>query len=255
MKAMVSLDEIRRIEAAASRAWPAKHQLQHGGWLLRATEGVTRRANSVLPLGSPPETNLEEALDAVQAFYQQHQLPIRFQLTSASLPSNLDEALDAVGFIVDMRVQVRTAPLQEILVEDIKVPIVVFGTPIPDWFHAYQRFAGFDSKTMKVRQEILKRIPSEKAFATAILHEKVVGTGIAVVDGDLLGLFGLITDPAVRRQGIATSITQSLILWGMNRGATHGYLQVEEHNDPAKALYSSLGFEETYTYWYRVIPE
>ncbi|MDO8055362.1 MAG: GNAT family N-acetyltransferase, partial [Candidatus Hermodarchaeota archaeon] len=250
-----SHDEIRRIEAAAGRAWPAKHQQQYGGWLLRATEGVTRRANSVLPLGNPPGTNLEEALDTVRAFYQQHQLPMRFQLTTASLPHNIDESLEAAGLIVDMRVEVRTAPLQEVLVEDPKVAIVVFGTPIPEWLNAYQRFAGYDAKTMKIRQEILKRIPSEKAFATAIQREKVIGTGIAVVDGDLLGLFGLITDPAVRRHGIATAITQSLILWGMNRGSTQGYLQVEEHNEPAKALYSRLGFEETYTYWYRVAPE
>jgi ribosomal protein S18 acetylase RimI-like enzyme len=101
----------------------------------------------------------------------------------------------------------------------------------------------------------MNRITLEKAFATAVQGETIVGTGIAVVDGNWLGLFGLITDEAVRRQGIATAITQSLILWGINRGATDGYLQVEERNEPAKALYSSLGFEETYTYWYRVVPE
>lgn len=252
---MVSLDQIRHIEKTASRAWPAQHQQQHGGWLLRATEGVTRRANSVLPLGNPPETDLDEALDTVRAFYNRHQLPMRFQLTTASLPSNLDEVLEAAELIVDMRVQVRTAKLQELVVEEPKMAIVVFGSPTRDWLSAYRRFAGFDTKTMKVREGIMNRITFEKAFATAVQGEKIIGTGIAVIDGNWLGLFGLITEEASRRQGIATSITQTLVLWGKNRGATHGYLQVEERNDPAKALYSALGFEETYSYWYRVVPE
>jgi ribosomal protein S18 acetylase RimI-like enzyme len=255
---MASLDQIRHIEETASRAWPAKHQQQHGGWLLRATKGVTRRANSVLPLRRPPEENLKEALDVVRTFYKKHQLPMRFQLTTASqpnTPNTLDDALESAGLVIDMRVEVQTAKLQDLKVEEPNAAIVVFGSPTQDWLSAYKRFAGYDTTTLKVREEIFNRISLEKAFATAIQSEKVVGTGMAVIDGNWLGLFGLITDPTLRRQGIATAITQSLILWGLNRGATDGYLQVEKLNDPAKALYSALGFEKTYTYWYRVVPE
>ena len=252
---MASLNRIRRIEKAASRAWPAKYQQQLGGWLLRATEGVTRRANSVLPLADPSQSNLDAAIDIARSFYAKHKLPMRFQLTTASLPANLDDVLEGAGLIIDMRVQVRTAKLQELVIEEPKIAVVVFGSPLDHWLAAYQRFAGYDKATLKIREGIMKRITLEKAFATAIQGDMVVGTGVAVLDGEWLGLFGLITDEAHRRRGVATSITQSLVLWGMNRGATHGYLQVEEENEPAKGLYSALGFEKTYTYWYRVVPE
>lgn len=255
VKSMASSERIRAIEEVASRAWPAKHRQQYGGWLLRATEGVTRRANSVLPLGNPPEAQLDKALKTVETFYQQYRLPMRFQLTTTSQPPNLDEALENNALIMDMRVEVHTAPLNSVVVEEPQVGIVIFGSLNRDWLQAYGRFAGYDKVTLKVRQGIMERITQEKAFATAVIGDSIVGTGLGVIDGIWLGLFGLIVDKNHRREGIATVITQNLVTWALNHGASHGYLQVEEHNDPAKALYSTLGFKETYTYWYRVAQE
>ena len=38
------------------------------------------------------------------------------------------------------------------------------------------------------------------------------------------------------------------------RGASHAYLQVVKNNTSAEKLYSSLGFQYSYTYWFRVQP-
>ena len=251
---MSAPEDIRAIEEAASRAWPAKHTQQYGGWLLRATEGVTRRANSVLPLGNPDDKTLEAALEHVQLFYKEHALPTRFQMTSASQPDELDSFLESKELIIDMRVKVLTVPLANIHLEEPEVGVVVFGSPWNDWFMTYQTASGFKKQQMKVRQGIIERISNEKACAAAILGEKVMGIGLAVLDQEWLGLFSLVTEPKVRRQHIATSITQSLIGWGLSRGAQYGYLQVEETNEPAQKLYFGLGFTEAYSYWYRVTP-
>ena len=42
---------------------------------------------------------------------------------------------------------------------------------------------------------------------------------------------------------------------GMKKGAQNAYLQVVEGNDNARALYRSLGFQQLYTYWFRVQPD
>ena len=43
---------------------------------------------------------------------------------------------------------------------------------------------------------------------------------------------------------------QVLTNWGVKEGADFGYLQVEEDNEPAKAMYTRLGFSLVYKYSY-----
>lgn len=249
---MTTLDRITEIETVASRAWPAQHTQEYGGWLLRAAGGVTRRANSVLPLHDPAAENLEVALEYVQRFYQSHKLPVRFQMTKASHPTGLDAFLESKGLVIDMPTKMLTSPLDRIVLEEPKVGIVVFGSPWDDWTAAYGTLTGFDKTKIAVRSDIINRIPSKKACAAAIVDQKVIGIGLGVMDCDWLGLFALVTHENFRRQHVATSITQSLVGWGLSQGASQSYLQVEEENVPAQKLYYGLGFEDAYSYWYRV---
>ena len=43
----------------------------------------------------------------------------------------------------------------------------------------------------------------------------------------------------------------ALVSWAAERGATRAYLEVTADNEPAVALYASLGFTEHYRYAYR----
>ena len=45
--------DVLALEEVAARGWPAPDTRWLGRWLLRAAEGFTGRANSVLPLGDP----------------------------------------------------------------------------------------------------------------------------------------------------------------------------------------------------------
>jgi ribosomal protein S18 acetylase RimI-like enzyme len=42
-------------------------------------------------------------------------------------------------------------------------------------------------------------------------------------------------------------------MWGEDHGAQKVFLQVETDNEPALALYESMGFKTLYTYWYRIL--
>ena len=252
---VVSTNQIMEIEEIAARAWPAKHTQQLGGWLLRSTDGVTHRANSVLPLHDPPKGDTKKALEMVQEFYDKHQLPVQFQMTKASQPTNLDEELQSYGLEIEMHVIVQTANLNDVLTNETEVGVVIMGEPWEDWYRAYCEYAEFEPTRFRVRRGIISRISSEKACAAAIKDDKIIGVGMGVLDGHWLGLFSLVTQEKYRRQRVATSITRSLVSWAQGQGAKKAYLQVSEPNKSAQQLYYNLGFKDAYTYWYRLAQE
>jgi len=52
----------------------------------------------------------------------------------------------------------------------------------------------------------------------------------------------------VRGRGLGRILVQTLMGWAHAEGAQQAYLQVEETNRGALALYRSLGFAELYRY-------
>jgi len=60
--------------------------------------------------------------------------------------------------------------------------------------------------------------------------------------------------PGHRRAGLATAITVALADAAAGQGAARLYLQVEEDNTPAIALYARCGFSGHHGHHYRIVP-
>jgi len=82
----------------------------------------------------------------------------------------------------------------------------------------------------------------------------VVGVGFGVVERGWLGVFGMATAEAERRRGVAVAVLGALtrVAAGWGWGAERVYLQVEEGNAAARALYARAGFTPSHRYHYRV---
>jgi ribosomal protein S18 acetylase RimI-like enzyme len=74
---------------------------------------------------------------------------------------------------------------------------------------------------------------------------------MGVVERRWVGIFSMATVAEHRRRGAATSVLGALARWGLEQRATEVYLQVEEENGTARALYEGLGFRGAYRYHYR----
>ena len=85
--------------------------------------------------------------------------------------------------------------------------------------------------------------------------DRPVACGSAVVDGDLVGIFGMVTAASERGRGLATQLVDALLQRARARGCTTAYLQVEAGNAAARRAYSKFGFTDGYAYWYRRPPE
>ncbi|MGC5309414.1 GNAT family N-acetyltransferase [Micromonospora zamorensis] len=81
-----------------------------------------------------------------------------------------------------------------------------------------------------------------------------VGRGTVTGQGRWLGLSLIEVSPEARRQGLARQVIHELVAWGVSAGATRAFLQVEQHNTAAVALYQRLGFVTHHTYLTWVAP-
>lgn len=252
--------EIDLIEAAARDAWPAAQADWLGGWLLRFTYGITRRANSVWPNSdnhSASELTFDERLNEVELFYAVYEMPARFQVSPASRPTDLDIALALRGYQRTAQTAVQTAKLSAVLHETgRRLPGAGFQVDVSEqssrtWFQTYDDIEQFGKRAAVVRQDIIKRIRARTGFALVTLDGEPVALGLGVVSHGRLGIFSMATDERVRRRGVATSIIHALANWAQLYGATQAYLQVMTVNDPAMALYRRCGFSTLYHYHYR----
>ncbi|WP_229071510.1 GNAT family N-acetyltransferase [Actinoplanes sp. DH11] len=247
--------EVTALELAADEAWPAPARSRLGGWILRAADNWTGRANSALAVGDPDRT-LEEAVDAVIRWYADRgQQP----LINAPMPlaAPVNAALDERGWTARPLTLVQTTPLTPLLAAPARPglpPVDLADAASDDWYAMVAEHKGALPATAL---RILNG-PPERVFA----HVRDAGGELlAVARGAVtgpdrwLGVSLLQTAPAARRQGLGAHVTRALAQWGAQRGATRAYLQVEERNAAAVALYHRLGFSTHHTYLTREAPQ
>jgi predicted GNAT family acetyltransferase len=64
----------------------------------------------------------------------------------------------------------------------------------------------------------------------------------------------MVTAADFRGRGLATAIVTVLSNWALQCGASHAFLQVNDDNATALAVYRKFGFATRYTYHYRARP-
>ncbi|WP_262283874.1 GNAT family N-acetyltransferase [Micromonospora sp. MA102] len=239
------------LELAADEAWPAPVRGRLGDWLLRGAEGWTGRANSALPVGDP-DRPLPAALDAVERWYAERGQPAMVN-TPLPLAAPVGAELDARGWTARPPVLVQTAPLTALPADRPDLPAVGLSTtPSAEWLAVA---AGRKGGLPDAARHVLTAVDRIR-FAHLHVDGRLlaVGRGTVTGGGRWLGLTLIEVLPEARRRGFAGAVIRALADWGRAEGATRAFLQVEQHNAPAVALYQRLGFTTHHTYLTRVAP-
>ncbi|MFD3442562.1 GNAT family N-acetyltransferase [Streptomyces sp. NPDC058685] len=236
-------DELARVTA---RAWQPVERERLGDWELRASSGFTRRANSVLPLGDPGMP-LDDALDRVRAWYEERGLPAYIQTATgaAGTQEQLGAQLAARGWAREVSADLRIGALAPIADLDADVERVELARSFDEsWLQRYQRTGVPGGHVLKV----LGSGPSVWFASVGSEGTVPAAIGRCVVDGRWAGFMAVEVDPAYRRQGLATAVMTSLARRALEEGASAAWLQVEEDNTGAGALYEGMGFTTLYRY-------
>ena len=213
----------REAEGHATPHWPGVVRESLGDWELRTEPEVVdrlrKRANSCLAMGDPG-LSLEDAAARVVAFYRRHD---RTPMVQVEVGSEADRWFDGAG-----------------------------------WDHV----PGGDSYFMLGSLSRARRLLATAGDRVDLTVDgqrargsvEDLAHGKAAVDGDWLGVHGLVVAPGSRRRGLARAVMGALLEWGAEQGATTVWLHVETDNAPAIALYESMGLETHHECRYLAAP-
>ncbi|WP_255205163.1 N-acetyltransferase [Actinomadura sp. BRA 177] len=224
-----------------AEAWPAPFTQDIGGWLLRHADGVTKRANSVLPMGDPGDVDL--ALERAERFYTELGLPTVFSMDAQARPEGLDGLLEASGYeLVDPTIA---------MVADLAGPyardgVEVAQAPSKEWLDLWWSVDGRYDHQLPMAEKILTGVPAGYASLDGV----AVGRGVP--QGEWLGIYAMAVAPEARRRGLGRRVLRALLAWGRDQGCERAYLVVVERNASARALYGAEGFVQAGGYHYRV---
>lgn len=246
--------DARRIEEAGLNALQTQRQLFYDGWLLRLSAGKAKRARSVnayfgstLPLGAK--------IEHCERVYAQHGLAPLFRMTPFDRPADLEAALGARGYVAFEETLVQSARLErapELPPADDDVAMQTLA--VDAFVDAVATLRASPTAQREAHRERLLNSPLEKRLVAVRAGDGVVCAAQAVIEGDLAGLYDVVTAERARGNGYATLACTALLSWAWQHGAHAAYLQVSADNAPALAIYRKLGFATAYAYHYRGLP-
>lgn len=240
------------IETVAARAWPAGVEEKCGDWLLRANDGVTKRANSVLTIGAMPMQ--ENWLKEIETFYEEKKIRPCFYITE-STPKQLDKLLAEKNYEVITRLvilAIETERLIDRIEENDQFKTSVLDHVTPDWLTAFLTLEEHDLNERQAFEAIFKGIRLPKCFLAIYAHNEIVAVATIATEYGWGYISNVVVSKRYRRQGIASQLLLHLAKWAREQNTENVFMQVLSDNKPALQLYKKLGFSQLAKSHYRM---
>jgi GNAT superfamily N-acetyltransferase len=168
--------------------------------------------NYALPV-DPLDERLAEGIKRLQALYRTRREPLRIEFHESAWPG-LGVALEAAGFEPESR-----------------NPLMACSP---------EAFRPMTAGPITVRFEAADPEHPGRMRAIGTIDGVVGGhASLGGIEG-VAELYGVVTEPAFRRRGVASALCSALLQWHFDRGGSLAFLDAE--NPGAEALYRRLGF-------------
>lgn len=241
---------IRYLEELSLNAWVSIQTVVYDGWLIRFSNGYTKRANSVNPIYESTG-DLDRKITYCENIFHDRNLKPVFKMTESVCPKTLDMTLEDRGYKAIDHTSVQLLSLTELREPSIHT-VKVDRKLNDEWLREFCFLNNQDESNEATMKQMLSLILPKTCFISLSHNDTVVAYGLGVLERGYLGIFDIVVDSRHRNLGFGEQLMLNLLHWGKENGAQYAYLQVMLNNAPALRLYSKLGFQEEYRYWYRL---
>ena len=274
-----------RYEELTLNAFPVLHTEVYDGWILRFSGGEGYQGNCISPLYLSTRA-YEDKIDYCENKFRDKGLPCVFKMTP-NVPAALDQQLAMRQYELEDKTYIMECSLtSEDSLSSEEAQVLPSGSPTGEdgaqennilakteirlsreiddnWLEAFLTLEGMDKDicpetARAMLNAIRKPVYCAALYENEISHGsnadcgRIVGCGLGVVEDNKIGIYDIRVESSFRQNGIGARICRAIMEEGKKEGAQKAFLHVSASNRPAVRLYQGLGFEEAYTYWYRV---
>ncbi|GGN90793.1 GNAT family N-acetyltransferase [Saccharibacillus kuerlensis] len=259
------LEQAQSLERLAIEAWPPRVRQPLGGWLMRASNGISKRANSIWT-GAPYPDVEGGWLSHAEDFAERHGIAPCFYVSDTS-PEDLDAVLekarytfrDACFLMNGSAALIRKLSSGRLIEgeqpETAWQQQVEVGTRSanPDWLEDFLELEGFPLEKGPGYAAIFNAAGPEKTFVRLRIAGETAAIGASVLQDGCAYVSSIAVASKFRRRGLAFRLMAELSGWAVEHGARDMYLQVLQDNLPAVRLYEALEFKILAQHHYRIL--
>lgn len=241
--------DVESIERATLAAISPQAVLVLPGWLLPFDNGTVGRAKSAVPLLHTAAYAEPGMLGHIEQHYAARSLQASFRLPDVPSFDAMRRALADKGYGPQQPTLVQCGAVAAMRAVTAQPLAAVDNAPDALWASVFLG-EGFDPVDGASRVKSLSQA-SSSVFASVREAGHTVAAGAGAFSHGWASVHGMRTAAAHRGKGLAARVLAGLAEAAMQRGIDKVFLQVEEGNAAARALYQRAGFQMAwrYTYW------
>lgn len=239
--------EVAAIEQATLAALSPDAVEEIAGWLVALGRAPAGRAKSAVPLSHKLSAD-PAVLEEIEAAYARRGIAPIFRIADAPGLEGVRVALAERGYRPEQPTLVKIGTTAGMRAVGDHAPAEVAAAPDEHWKAVFLG-PGFDPADGEGRLALLTRSGANR-FAAVRESGAAVAVGAAAFAEGWASVHGMRTSPDRRGQGLAGRVLAGLARAAEQCGLSRVFLQVEELNAPARALYRRAGFESAWRYFY-----
>lgn len=239
---------IRYLEELSFNAHPSLKTQYYDGWVLRFANGYSSRANSVNMI-YPSTIEIKEKIEECEKRYLENGLPCIFKVIHEE-DEVIDDILNDRGYEIVTPTDVMIMDLTD--KEFASSECIIIEHVTDEWLDTYFILEKYTNQsTRDTVTKIRNMIQNDTLYCIIKEDGKNVACASAVIENGYIYIANVIVDEMYRGKGYGRRLCETLLAKAKEMGGYTAYLQVIQTNQIAINLYEKLGFEKTYSYWYR----